>query len=164
VSSSPRDLFSGVEDQVTAPIVIVAYGLPAAKGSKKAIGTGITNDGREFTRMVEMSKKVVPWQRAVQKAAQAVYKAQPLDCPLGARLVFTMPKPQSAPKSRRTWPAVTPDLDKLCRSTLDALKKAGVVKDDARFVEFDRAAKVYPGEDPESLLAPGVRIEIRVVA
>jgi Holliday junction resolvase RusA-like endonuclease len=145
------------------PVVIVAYGLPAPKGSKKAIGTATTKDGRKFTRLAEMSRKVVPWQKAVVRAAQAAYAGPPLDGPLAARLVFTMPKPKSAPRTRRTWPAVTPDLDKLCRSTLDSLKQAGVVRDDSLFVEFDRVAKVYPNEDPEALQAPGVRIEIRVI-
>jgi Holliday junction resolvase RusA-like endonuclease len=47
------------------------------------------------------------------------------------------------------------------RSTEDALTDAGLIADDARIVEFERLAKVYPSEDPESLGVPGARIEIR---
>jgi hypothetical protein len=36
--------------------------------------------------------------------------------------------------------------------------------DDARVVEYDRLAKVFPFEDPEALDEPGVLIEIRPVA
>ena len=54
-----------------------------------------------------------------------------------------------------------PDLSKLLRSTEDALTDAGLWADDARVVEYERLAKVYPGEDPEALPVPGVRIEIR---
>jgi hypothetical protein len=53
---------------------------------------------------------------------------------------------------------VTPDLDKLARSTQDALKSAGVYTDDARIVEYTRLAKVYAGEDPESLDRAGVLV------
>ena len=35
--------------------------------------------------------------------------------------------------------------------------------DDARVVEYERAAKVFPGEDDESLHLPGVRIEVRAL-
>ena len=75
-------------------------------------------------------------------------------------MVFTLPKPSSAPKRRRTWPMRKPDLSKLARSTEDALVDAGLLADDARIVEYQRLAKVYPGEDVEALDAPGVLIVI----
>lgn len=67
---------------------------------------------------------------------------------------------RDAPKRRKTFPSRKPDIDKLLRSTLDALTEAGVFTDDARVVEFTRLAKVFPGEDPEALDAPGVRITV----
>lgn len=152
-------------------IEIIAYGIPGPQGSKRHVGRGV---------MVESSKKVKPWREGVHWAARewiaawkptidlrpfALNYAQwvPLDCPLLVRMVFTMPKPLSAPKTRRTWPMRTPDLSKLLRSTEDALTTAGLWRDDARVVEYARAAKVYPLEDPEALEAPGVRIVIEVV-
>jgi crossover junction endodeoxyribonuclease RusA len=75
-------------------------------------------------------------------------------------MVFTLPKPASAPKRRTTWPMRTPDLSKLARSTEDALTDAGIWRDDARVVEYGLLAKRYPGEGRGALEAPGVWIEI----
>jgi Holliday junction resolvase RusA-like endonuclease len=132
---------------------LVVFGRPAPQGSKRHVGRGI---------MVESSKHVRPWRDAVRGEAQAWTAAGhvPLDGPLRVEMVFTLPKPASAPKRRRTWPDRTPDLSKLCRSTEDALKDAGVIADDARIVEYSRLAKVYPREDPAALAAPGVALFI----
>lgn len=90
----------------------------------------------------------------------SVNHALPFDGPLVVRMVFTLPKPKSAPKRRVTYADRKPDLSKLARSTEDALTDAGLIADDALIVEFSRLAKVFPGEDPESLESPGVRITI----
>lgn len=142
----------------------VVFGSPAPQGSKKFVG--VTKTGRGL--MVESSKKVKPWRMDVKAAAEEVRKANaqlmPLDGPLIVSMVFTMPKPASAPKTRRTWPDRMPDLSKLARSTEDAISDAGVWADDARVVEYSRLAKVYPGEDPDALSSPGVLITIHKVA
>lgn len=135
------------------------YGNPAPQGSKKFVGT--TKTGRGI--MVESSKKVKPWREDVKSEALAVRNgAPPLDGPLIVRMVFTLPKPGSAPKRRRTFPCRKPDVSKLARSTEDALVDAGLITDDARIVEYERLAKVFPNEDPEALEAPGVFISIRL--
>ena len=137
-------------------VTFTAYGTPAPQGSKRHVGRGV---------MVESSKAVKPWREAVKAAAlDAMAGAPPLDGALVARMVFTVRKPASAPKRRRTWPDRTPDLSKLCRATEDALTEAGVWADDARVVEYERLAKVFPGEDPEALHLPGVRITVARVA
>ena len=142
-------------------MIIIVYGTPGPQGSKRFVGMG-KKTGRAI--MLESSKKVGPWREAVKYAAlKARAGAAPFDGPLVARMVFTLAKPQAAQKTRQTWPCRTPDLSKLARSTEDALTDAGVWVDDARLVEYERLAKVYPNEDPESLDAPGVRIEIRAV-
>lgn len=142
-------------------ITIIVYGAPAPQGSKKFVG--LAKSGRGI--LAESSKKVRPWRQDVKAAALAVRAgAAPIDAPVRARMVFTMPKPASAPKKKRTYPCKMPDLSKLVRSTEDALTEAGIWKDDARVVEYDRLAKVYPGEDPEALDAPGVRIVLEPIA
>ncbi|NID14983.1 RusA family crossover junction endodeoxyribonuclease [Luteibacter yeojuensis] len=138
-----------------AMIEIVVYGTPGPQGSKRHVGGGV---------MIESSKKVKPWRQDVRAAALEVRSGPPIDAPVICRMVFTLPKPLSAPKRRRTWPMRTPDLSKLARSTEDALTEAGIWRDDARLVEYERLAKVYPGEDPEALDAPGVRIVLRVLS
>lgn len=139
-------------------ITFTAYGTPAPQGSKKFVGRA--KNGRGI--LVESSNRVKPWRDDVKGAAEVARNgAEPMDGPLVARMVFTLPKPASSPKRRRTWPNRKPDLSKLVRSTEDALKDAGLYTDDARIVEYERVAKVFPGEDPEALEAPGVRITIR---
>lgn len=137
---------------------IVVYGTPAPQGSKKFVGLSKSGHGV----MIESSKKVKPWRQDVKAAAlEARAGAAPLDGPLIVRMVFTLPKPASAPKRRRIWPMRKPDVSKLARSTEDALTEAGIWSDDARVVEYERLAKVFPGEDSEALDSCGCVIEIR---
>jgi Holliday junction resolvase RusA-like endonuclease len=145
----PGDMINRVE--------FVVHGSPAPQGSKRHVGGG---------RMIESSKAVRPWREAVKWAAteaRGLTGQATFDGPLIVSMVFTMRKPTGAPKRRRTWPDRTPDLSKLIRATEDALTDAGLIADDARIVEYARAAKVYPGEDGESLDTPGVRIVIERV-
>ncbi len=141
-------------------IEFTVTGNPAPQGSKKFVGT--TKTGRGL--MVESSKKVKPWRMDVKAAAEAVLEQfaamAPLDGPLVVSMVFTLPKPASAPKRRTTWPDKKPDLSKLARSTEDAISDAGLWADDARVVEYARLAKVFPGEDPDALAVPGVRVRV----
>lgn len=142
-------------------LTIVVHGEPAPQGSKKFVGIAKAS-GRGI--LVESSKKAKPWRQDVVAAAiEAIAGAPPLDGPLDIRMVFTLPKPASSPKTRRTYPNRKPDVSKLARSTEDALVTAGAIADDARIVQYSRLAKVFPNEDSEALSSPGVRIEIRLV-
>ena len=65
---------------------------------------------------------------------------------------FYMPQPQSRRKER--WPVVKPDLDKLVRSVLDALKGVAY-EDDSQVVSFGPVLeKVYalPGEPTGAMI------------
>lgn len=103
-------------------------GEPAPQGSKRHVGRGI---------MVESSKKVGPWRDSVSTAAAvAMYQAgqsSPIDEPVEVRITFRLRRPLSTPR-RVIWPFRKPDIDKLLRSSLDALTAAGVISDDARVV------------------------------
>lgn len=144
-------------------IEIKVYGMPGPQGSKKFVGT---RNGKGI--MVESSAKVKPWREAVKHAALDVRllmqrSGEKETCatgPLAVSMVFTMPKPKSAPKTRKTYADRKPDLSKLIRSTEDALTDVGAWEDDARVVEYRRAAKVFPGEDPDALHVPGAVIRI----
>jgi Holliday junction resolvase RusA-like endonuclease len=137
------------------------FGTPAPAGSKKFVGT--TKTGRGI--LVESSAKVRPWRMDVKAAAEAVLAScgGMLKGPLLVSMVFTVPKPASAPKKRRTYPDRKPDVSKLARSTEDAISDAGLWEDDARIIEYVRLAKVFPGEDHDALTSPGVRIRIKQV-
>lgn len=152
---------------------IKVYGLPAPQGSKKFLGTFAGKDGRQHAKLAESSKKVKPWREAVKSAAREAMEnvehpnasfegAGPIDAPVRVLMTFTMPKPASAPKRRKSFPMRTPDLSKLVRSTEDALTDAGIWRDDARVIEAV-TAKVYPGEGQDALECPGAVIAVFVL-
>jgi Holliday junction resolvase RusA-like endonuclease len=141
---------------VQAVIEFTVTSMPAPQGSKSF--KGMVNG---HAVMAESSKKVKPWRMDVKAAAEAVREAHGIQRgALRVSMVFTLPKPTSAPKTRKTWPDRMPDLSKLIRSTEDSITDAGLWEDDARIVEFARMAKVFPGEDADALSTPGVRIRI----
>jgi len=148
---------------------ISVRGRPAPQGSKKGVARfrGKGPDKQLVgINQIEMSPHVGNWRGDVKRTAEDFIAGTGhvrFEGPVRVRMVFTVQKPKSAPKRRRTWPATMPDLSKLCRSTEDALTAAGVWRDDARVVEYTRLAKVYPGEDPEALEVPGVRIQVEEV-
>jgi Holliday junction resolvase RusA-like endonuclease len=76
--------------------------------------------------------------------------------PIAVVIDFYLQGPSSAPK-RRTMPDRRPDLDKLVRSTFDALTTASVIEDDARIVEIV-ARKHY------ATSGCGARISVRSAA
>lgn len=122
-------------------------GQPAPQGSKRYIGKG---------RMIEMSKKVRPWRDAVCMAASSAMHKDgintPLEVPIALQIVFLILRPKShygkgshaerVKDSAPKVPASTPDLDKLVRSTCDALTDAGIWKDDSQVVSL-YARKVF---------------------
>lgn len=130
-------------------IEILVYEVPGPQGSKRHVGGG---------RMIEQSQKVKPWREAVKHAA--LLNGSPrVTGPCAVDIVFTVRKPKSAPKKRRTWPDRKPDIDKYVRSTLDALVTVQTIEDDARVVRL-AATKVFPGEGTRSLPSPGAVIRI----
>lgn len=113
---------------------VIVIGKPAPQGSKRNFGKG---------RMVESSKAVKPWRESVKWAAieAAGLPVQPFNGPVSVILKFLMPRPKSAPK-RITKPTTKPDIDKLARSTLDALSDARIWRDDSQVVQMS-ASKHY---------------------
>lgn len=110
-------------------IIINVVGAPGPQGSKRHVGRGI---------MIESSKKVVPWREAVKWAALTVGAF--IRGPVSVDVTFYLQKPKSAKKD--ALPDKRPDLDKLVRSTFDALSDAGVWEDDSRVVSV-AARKEY---------------------
>jgi crossover junction endodeoxyribonuclease RusA len=140
-------------------MTITVFGTPAPQGSKSFKGMA---GGHAI--LAESCRAVKPWRQDVRAAAiEAMGGAgKGLAGPVRIAMTFTMPKPKSAPKRRKIWPDRKPDLDKLCRSTLDALVQAGAIEDDARVVHM-HAYKVFPSEGYDSLAVPGAVITIEEV-
>ena len=113
-------------------ITFFVHGIPAPQGSKRHVGNG---------RMIESSKKVGPWRDAVIEAvARGEFNDfKLLKEALAVQIMFTLPAPKT---NRRLYPTVRPDLDKLLRSTFDALTISGFWHDDSLVVSV-LAAKRY---------------------
>lgn len=137
-------------------LTVTVHGNPAPQGSKRHVGNGV---------MVESSKAVKPWREAVKHALLDYGDGYGFgdwygqDGPIAVEVAFTVPKPASAPKRTRTWPAKRPDLDKLIRSTLDAITDSGAIRDDAQVVAIV-AGKHYPDEGDHALSHPGAWIRL----
>jgi Holliday junction resolvase RusA-like endonuclease len=124
------------------------YGIPGPQGSKRHVGNGV---------MIESSKKVKPWREAVKWAHFEQARNKRIAGPVAVAIDFTLTRPPSIPK-KRTKPDRKPDIDKLVRSTFDALKDVGAYEDDARVVTL-MAVKRYVG-DPKAMSSPGAVINI----
>lgn len=131
------------------------HGTPAPQGSKRHVGNGI---------MVESSKRVKPWRQDVKHAALGALTDR-LEGPVLVRVTFYLPRPRAhygtGRNAARLKPAAPtyhekrPDLDKLLRSTLDALGEAGVWRDDSQVTEV-QAVKRYTDTTP-----PGAHITVQ---
>jgi Holliday junction resolvase RusA-like endonuclease len=129
-------------------LTFTVIGQPGAQGSKRHVGRGI---------MVESSKKVTPWRQDVVAAAMKAAKDVGWDtvtAPVIVAVGFTFTRPKShyrtgknahllrddAPHSVTSRSAG--DLDKLLRSTFDALTTAGIWADDSLVADL-HATKHY---------------------
>ncbi|GIU74792.1 MAG: hypothetical protein KatS3mg004_1879 [Bryobacteraceae bacterium] len=112
-------------------------GTPRPQGSKR-LARG---------RMIESSRYLKAWRNAIALSAIAARQGShalfPMRIHASVRLIFIMPHD---PKAR-------PDIDKLARPVLDALKDARIIADDAIVVHLS-ATKRRP-EDGEQ---PGVDV------
>lgn len=140
---------------VDVPLALVVFvaGQPAPQGSKR----GFVNKHTGRVSMVESSKAVKPWREDVRQALMV--DGQPRATFDGAVLVgltFVLPRPKSTPK-RRTPPAVKkPDVDKLTRSTMDAIGSAGVYRDDSQVIHLVAYKRIAELDE-----TPGCHITIR---
>lgn len=118
-------------------IEMYVHGHPAPQGSKRHVGRGI---------MVEASKAVQPWREAVVgEIIRTGHNGAGIDQPCTVRVTFYMPRPKGhhdakgnvkpsappVPVSRRVG-----DIDKLVRSTLDALVQGALLQDDSHVVDL----------------------------
>jgi len=118
------------------------HGMPATAGSKRAHAIWRKGDptsgetGRVFTGKVvvrdDAEQRGKPWRASVQSFALEARAAMAdraeaaaflvAQMPLRIKITFVLPRPASASYRRRPFPVVRPDVDKLSRAVLDALK------------------------------------------
>lgn len=149
---------------MTAPALqLTVYGSPAPQGSKNRNAHGA---------LYESSAAVKPWREAVKTAALDALHHDggwvALDGPVWLDVQFSLRRPKNHYGTGRNagrlkasappYPTTTPDLDKLVRSTQDALKDAGVVTDDSVVASLS-ATKVYVFWG-DALRTPGAVIKV----
>lgn len=135
--------------QMKREFSIFIAGDPAPQGSKRHVGNGI---------MIEASKKVKPWRKAVADQIAKAFAIQGearFDGPIELEQIFILSKPSSV---RRELPTVPPDLDKLERGLWDALTLTKIWADDS-LVVISRSRKVYAKHGEPT----GVFVHIREV-
>lgn len=136
---------------MTTPFVGIAFavkGTPAPQGSKRGF---VVNGRAVITDANPAALKT--WRDDVKSAAvDAMNGALPFSGPVELLVTFVLPRPKSV---KRDLPHVRPDLDKLARSTCDALTAAGVYGDDAQIVDM-HVRKVYG-------IVAGAQIIVRMV-
>jgi crossover junction endodeoxyribonuclease RusA len=148
-------------EDLEAKVKIRAYGVPIPQGSTRAFAIrkgGVPTGGVVVTADNPKSKS---WRQSILDAVPPM--AVQLGGPVRVTIVFLLPRPahhygtgrnagQVKPGAPRD-PAVKPDVDKLARAVLDALKAAGVYRDDAQVCRLS-SEKDYagPGEKPGALI------------
>ena len=128
-------------------VEFVVRGLPVPQGSTRAWMV----KGRPV--ITSAAKGLGVWRRLIADVAQQHAPAAPWQGPVAVQLTFLLPKPKSAPKRRRVWPAKRPDLDKLARAALDALTYI-VWADDSQVIDLHATKDYGP---------PGVRVIVEEV-
>lgn len=103
-------------------------------------------------RLIESSKKLPAWMRAVKQEAAKNRPSSPIDGPVDVSMDFYLPRPK---RPRYDVPAVKPDADKLARSIFDGLEAAGILKNDSRVTHLQATKHYATNTNP-----PGAHITI----
>jgi crossover junction endodeoxyribonuclease RusA len=137
-------------------IQFFVHGQPVPQGSKRVFGKNVVE---------MMDARLRAWRQDVASTAKAAMVAEGVNASVDSvdvRLMFFLPRPQGhygtgknierLRPSAPVTPAVSPDLDKLIRSVLDAL--TGICFRDDKQVVSITAAKLYAdGEASPGLMA-----------
>ena len=148
-------------EQKLVTVEFRVFGLPAPQGSKKHVGRGV---------MVESSKKVRPWRQDVMATSDRAYKGKVITNPVRLEVDFFFARPKSHYRTgkysdllREDAPIYAfthnlGDLDKLLRSTIDALSFVTggcIIRDDCLVVSIS-SSKQYAN----AITPPGAAIKV----
>lgn len=134
---------------MTDRLTFRVFGDPVPQGSKRHVGHGV---------MVESGgARLTTWREDVKQAALAALAQSDFvlrdDKPLEVTLIFSLRRPQSHFSTSKARPRALlpnapslhtkrPDVDKIMRSTLDALTAAGAIPDDS-VIAYVAATKTW---------------------
>ena len=124
-------------------VAFTVIGIARPKGSTRAF----MRPGMKFPIITSDNKSVKGWEQSVRAAIQQHCAGQFFQGPLTVRIAFHLPKPKSLGK-RIADHTKKPDLDKLARGSLDAMK--GVLwNDDSQVIEL-HVTKKYAADQPKA--------------
>lgn len=137
-------------------LALDVIGTPAPQGSHR----GFVVNGRAV--ITQDNKKTKPWRQDVKATALSELATltpwTPYDGPVEVQITFRMPRPRyhygtgrNANQLKATAPAFVdkkPDIDKLTRSTLDALTEAGVWRDDSQVASMVLTKEYATNQQP----------------
>lgn len=142
------------------PIKFRVYGIPKAGGNKKPFLYKSKYDGKMHAAMCEGTDNK-SWREAVKQAALEAYPGTTLIVPLSLTVTFLMPRPMGDYKTGKNagmlkdnapyWHIKKPDVDKLIRSTKDAITDSGLWKDDS-IVCTETKHKIYANDRPGCII------------
>lgn len=119
-------------------------GVPAPQGSKRHVGRGI---------LVESSKKVAPWRESVKWEAIKVHQGKPpLQDAINVSVIFYVPAPKKIKEGQQPITRTSGDIDKLLRSTFDAITDAGMIRDDSHIVSATAMKRFADDDNPPGAL------------
>ena len=104
---------------------------PRGKGRPR-----FSRNGHTYT-----DEKTRSYENDLSRLISLAYKKEPTQRPLEVNAMFAMVRPKS---SKRPFPTVSPDLDNLAKSLLDAMN--GIVFCDDKQVVIMNIAKIYDDE------------------
>ncbi len=148
-------------EQQSTVVEFRVFGLPGPQGSKRHVGRGI---------MLESSPKVKPWRQDVMATSGRAYKGAVITDPVRLEVDFFFPRPKSHYRTGKysdllradaplyAFSHKQGDLDKLLRSTIDALSFVTggcVIRDDCLVVSIS-STKQYANE----VNPPGAAIKV----
>ncbi|MGA5183028.1 RusA family crossover junction endodeoxyribonuclease [Streptomyces pseudogriseolus] len=150
-------------------LIVIPDHNPAPQGSKEYKGHYTdAATGKRLPRLVESSKRHGPWREAAARhtirCRAAVGNPPPMDGVIQADVIFTMAPPQNVPADPAKRMAMYPntrhygDIDKLLRSTYDALQEGGAILEDSRIVRTV-VAQLFPWH-PGAQDKPGAAVRL----
>lgn len=125
-------------------LYFMVLGVPAPQGSKRHVGRGI---------LVESSKKVAPWREAVKWEAIKAHEGKPpLQDAINVSILFYVPAPKKLKVGQEPITRTSGDIDKLVRSTFDAITDAGMIRDDSNIVSITATKRFADDDNPPGAL------------
>lgn len=130
----------------------VIPGAPIGKGRPRAAKMG--SHVRLYT-----PKRTADWERSSALIMKNQWQSAPLDNICSVSIIAVFPRPKRLLRKKdpehRLWHSSKPDIDNVCKSVLDSMVMAGVIRDDTQVVILT-ARSVYASK------SEGPCVEVRL--